>query len=152
MELTEGHIALGKSSRKQRRQAALHQTKQVETAAKKIENGVQLTASEILALPREKRPPRSEWPIEMTENPNPYPKRKEERGYSGYSAGSDFNIWSVFVFLLIWAVCSFVFYGVYTALGMASPIPITLGIVSGLLATIVIKTGAFSGVDVTNWW
>lgn len=152
MELTEGYIALGKSSKKQRRQASLRQAEQAAIAAKKMQTGAQLTAAEILALPRDKRPPRSEWPIEMTENPNPYPKRKEGRSFSGFSPGSGFNIWSVVGFLLLWAVCSLVFYGVYTALGMISPMPITLGVVSGLFAAIIIRTGTFSGVDVTHWW
>lgn len=113
-----------------------------------------LTANEILALPRNQRPPRSEWPIEMLENPKPYAKRKDS-GYSSpfsslnNSGGAFFDI---IVFLGLWAICSFVFYGIYNLLHLPDITCIILGIISGLFAAIMLRTGNFSGTDVTNWW
>lgn len=114
-----------------------------------------LTANEILALPRNQRPPRSEWPIEMLENPKPYSKRRSNGSWQPFSnlpSGSSDGCLSVVFFLGLWAICSFVFYAVYTALGWPEITCIMLGIISGLLASIMIRTGSFSGMDVTHWW
>lgn len=156
MELAEGYIALGKSSKKQRRQASLNKAEQVATAAKKIENGARLTAAEILALPRDQRPPRSEWPIEMLENPNPYakrPKSKLSRSFSS-SGGSGVGFFDVVGFLILWAICSAVIYAANNALGY--PYPWVFGIVGGFfsacLITGIAKGGGSGGFSGDNWW
>jgi hypothetical protein len=114
-----------------------------------------LTAAEIMALPRNQRPPRSEWPdAGVGNNPNPYPRRKPYKREwfpsSGGGSGAD-DFVSVIVFLALWAVCSLVFYGVYTSLGMATPFSVIVAVISGLLAATMIRGGG-AGLDVTHWW
>lgn len=113
-----------------------------------------LTAAEIVALPRSQRPPRSEWPdAGVGENPKLYPKRRKpmKREWFPSSGGFDADAWSIIVFLTIWAVCSLVFCGVYTSLGMESPFSVIVAIISGLFAAIMIRGGG-AGFDPTRWW
>lgn len=110
-----------------------------------------LTAAEILALPRNQRPPRDEWPDDRVgKNPRPYPKRRIVSRFSGGGTGIDFI--GVIGFLILWAACAFVLYFVYNSLGMGSPYSMIAAIVSGLVSAIIVRTGATAGVDVTNWW
>lgn len=156
MELTEGYIALGKTSKKQRRIASQKKAEQAASAASKMESGAQLTAAEILALPRDKRPPRSEWPIDMTENPNPYPQREEDSYLADpwRSSGSGIGFFNVIGFLILWAICAGVIYAANNALGY--PYPWVIGIVGGLFAACIIlaigKGGSSGGFNVDNWW
>lgn len=98
-----------------------------------------LTGSEILALPRSERR---------------YPKRRTSDWGSGSissgSSGVDFV--GIIGFLILWAVCAFVLYFVYTSLGMTNPFNMIVAIISGLLGAMMIHSGATGGVDVTHWW
>lgn len=118
-----------------------------------------LTAAEILALPRNQRPPRSEWPdAGGGNNPKPYAKRRrpmKREWFPSSGGGSGEDVWNVIIFLALWAVCSLVEYGVYSSLGMADPYLIFLAIFTGLISACVVLGvfhGGSGGGDLTRWW
>lgn len=143
-------------SRSKRRRKYAEQQKAAETILENRDLKTNpLTAAEILALPRNQRPPRSEWPIEMLENPNPYPKREQRRLERSWgSSGSGVGFFDVIGFLILWAICAAVIYAANNALGY--PYPWVFGIIGGFFSACLIiaigKGGGSGGFTGDNWW
>lgn len=150
---------MSKSKRKQKL------AKQHKAAAAILENRDleknPLTATEILALPRNQRPPRSEWPDSgVGDNPLPYTKGRGKYKRSWFpasSGGSGEDVFNVIGFLILWATCSAVHYGVYTTLwGSMPPYTLIFAIIAGLISAIIVvgilKGGGSGGFGVTHWW
>jgi hypothetical protein len=110
-----------------------------------------LTRAEIMALPRNQRPPRSEWPNDgLGTSLASNPEHGIASRYSG--GGSDLDFLGIIGFMILWAVCGSVLYFVYDSLGMILPYSMIAAVVSGLLGAMMIRSGATGGVDVTHWW